>query len=50
MKKGGGKNVIKLKSNWREEIIKAFIKYKMPYKAKIRSLEKAIHSGEAVVI
>jgi hypothetical protein len=42
-------SVIYLKKGGREEMIKAFTKYNMPYKQRIRDLESAIVSGEAVV-
>jgi hypothetical protein len=42
--------IIKLAPQWREEMIKAFTKYKMPYKKRIRDLEKALESGKAVIV
>lgn len=43
-------SVIYLKKGWREEIIKAFTKHDMPYKQRLKDLDRAIASGEAKVM
>jgi hypothetical protein len=43
-------SIIKLKPGWKEEMIKALSKYDLPYKSRIRDLEKAILNGEAKVV
>jgi len=40
---------IKLKPNWREEMIKAFTKHGMSYKKRVQDLDKALERGEAVI-
>ena len=47
---GGEKSIIQLKPGWKEEMIEAFTKYDMPYKKRIKDMEKAIRTGEAVVV
>ena len=41
--------IIRLNPNWKQEIIKAFTKYNIPYKQKVKDLEKALRKGEAIL-
>lgn len=44
------RGIIKLKPGWKEEIINAYRKYKLPWKSHVKRLECAIEKGEAVVV
>jgi len=45
----GESGVIYLRPNWKKEMINAFTKYNMPYKQRVKNLEKALLQGLAVV-